>query len=147
MVLLYRLFLEYFAATPGSPTLMSNPLVICDINTSTSQAALHWTQPTDTGGKNVLIDYYLLDVTGPDGFTCPADQCNVTTTNTTITGLLCNTSYTVTVRAVNCRNESTLSQPLVINPPGRHTCTIQWVFVFPWSFNVHEYLIGMMFIH
>ena len=70
-----------------------------------NQVTLTWTQPNNTGGQNVNISRYLLDVIDPAGFICPADQCNVTTTTTTITGLLCNTNYTVTVRAVNCVNK------------------------------------------
>ena len=97
--------------------LMSDLSVTCkDFNKG--QATLHWTSPTDTGGQGVDIKMYLVDVIGPAGYTCPSDQCNVTTTNTTITGLLCNTSYTVTVRAVNCRGVSAPSQAIEINTPG-----------------------------
>ena len=64
------------------------------------------------------IEMYLLDVTGQPGFTCSPDQCkvvNATTTN--ITGLIYNTSYMITVRAVNCIGEGNYSQPLVIDVP------------------------------
>ena len=90
----------------------------CNANKSITigNVSLEWTQPNDTGGQGVDIERYMLNVTGPAGYTCPADQCNVTTTNTTITGLLCNTSYTVTVRAVNCIGESkNSSHPILIN--------------------------------
>ena len=97
--------------------MMSDSSVTCkDFNRG--QATLHWTSPTDTGGQGVDIKWYLLNVTGPAGYTCPADQCNVTTTNTTITGLLCNSNYTVTVRAVNCAGASAPSQVIEINTPG-----------------------------
>ena len=101
----------------------------CNANKSTTigSVSLEWSQPNDTGGQGVDIEYYVLNVTGPTEYICPADQCNVTTTNTTITGLLCNTSYTVTVRAVNCIGESkNSSQPILINsslsiiPEGTH---------------------------
>ena len=102
--------------SPGSPTLINaQSLLTCD-SVNGNQVTLNW---TDTDGL-----YYLLDVTGPAGYTCPADQCNVTTTITTITGLLCNTSYTVTVRAVNCAGSSAPSQPVVIRITGQFTCTL-----------------------
>ena len=82
-------------------------------NATNSKVTLQWTAPTEIHGQE--IEYYLVDVLG---FICPLDQCNVTTTNTTITGLLCNTSYTVTVRAVNCAGISAPSQTVVILPPN-----------------------------
>ena len=102
--------------SPGSPTLINAPsLIKCDA-VNGNQVTLNW---TNTGGL-----YYLLNVTGPAGYICPADQCNVTTTNTTITGLLCNTNYTVTVRAVNCAGSSAPSQPVVIRITGQLTRTL-----------------------
>ena len=97
--------------SPGSPTLINAPsLLTCD-PVNGNQVTLNW---TNTGGL-----YYLLNVTGPAGYTCPADQCNVTTINTTITGLLCSSNYTVTVRAVNCAGASGPSQPVVIRITGQ----------------------------
>ena len=81
----------------------------CDDNVT-----LRWTPPNSTGGLGVVIAHYVVSVTGPVGYTCPPEQCNVTTTNTTLTGLPCNTSYIVTVRAVNCRGEGTSSPPAEI---------------------------------
>ena len=83
--------------------------------------SLEWTQPNDTSGHDLTIEHYIVNVTGPAEFTCPADQCNVTTTNTTITGLLCNTSYTVTLKAVNCIGEGNSSNPIIINTGLSHT--------------------------
>ena len=87
---------------------------------SGNQVSLQWTPPTDIGGDNVTIEHYVVDVAGPAGVTCSPEPCNNTTgTTTTITGLLCSTSYTVTVRAVNCRGEGTSSPPLVIITAGQ----------------------------
>ena len=64
---------------------------------------LQWTPPTNTGGQGVMITHYVL--TGlPQSASCSTGPCdNITSTTTTITGLQCNTSYNVSVRAVNCR--------------------------------------------
>ena len=78
---------------------------------SGNQATLQWTPST----PGVNIEHYVLDITGPAGVTCSPEPCSmISHTNTTITGLLCNTSYTVTVRAVNCRGASASSQPVMI---------------------------------
>ena len=113
------LFVTYSTAPPGPPTSLNSSLLTCDA-VNGNHATLKWTQPNNTGGQNVKISRYLLDVTGPAGYTCPAKQCNVTTTNTTITGLLCNTNYTVTVRAVNCENNgsSSASENIEVGIPG-----------------------------
>ena len=100
---------------------MSVPSTSCD-PMSGNQVTLQWTPPTDTGGDNVIIEHYVVDVTGPAGVTCSPEPCNMisgTTTNTTITGLLCNTNYTFTVRAVNCRGEGNSSPPVVIRTAGQ----------------------------
>ena len=99
---------------------MSVPSITCD-PVSGTQVILQWTPPTDTGGPDVNIDHYVVDVTGPAGVTCSSEPCNnISGTTTTITGLLCNTSYTVTVRAVNCRGEGTSSKPIIlrVTAPG-----------------------------
>ena len=64
---------------------------------------LQWTPPTNTGGQGVVITHY--NITGlPQSASCSTGPCDmVDGTGTTITGLQCNTSYTVAVRAVNCR--------------------------------------------
>ena len=108
-----------FTAIPGPPTLMSVPSTSCD-PMSGNQVTLQWTPPTDTGGDNVTIEHYVVDVTGPAGVTCSPEHCNmINGTITTITGLLCNTNYTVTVRAVTCRGEGTSSPPVVIRTAGQ----------------------------
>ena len=89
---------------------MGNLSSTCDAMGGGNQVTLQWTSPNYTGGQEILR--YLVDVSG---FACPPHQCNVTTTNTTITGLQCNTSYTVTVRAVNCIGEGTPSEPVPIS--------------------------------
>ena len=95
---------------PGPPTSVKFQ-AIC--GPSGIQAILSWTPPTImyTGGED---DRYVVIVTGPVGYTCPPDQCNVTTPFTTITGLQCNTSYTVTVRAVDPVRESVPSEAIHI---------------------------------
>ena len=111
---------------PGFPILMNVPPTTCD-SVSDNQVTLQWTPPTDTGGPGVDIDHYVVDViesgdiTGSDGVACSPEPCNMTTTtSTTITGLLCDISYTVTVRAVNCRNKSSSSTPKMfsVTAPG-----------------------------
>ena len=107
-------------AVPGSPTLMNIPSTSCD-PMSGNQVTLQWTPPTDTGGPGVNIERYVVDVTGPAGVTCSPEHCNmISGTTTTITGLLCDANYTVTVRAVNCRNESNSSPPamITVTTPG-----------------------------
>ena len=94
---------------------MGNLSSTCDAMGGGNQVTLQWTSPNYTGGQEILR--YLVDVSG---FACPPHQCNVTTTNTTITGLLCNTSYTVTVRAVNCIGEGNTSNPIIINSGLSH---------------------------
>ena len=97
---------------PGPPTSVKFQLIMsCDDGL---RAFLNWNPPTNTGGEGVRIDRYLVNVTRPDGYTCPPDQCNVTTPFTTITGLQCNTSYTVAVRAVNSVGESVPSEAIHI---------------------------------
>lgn len=88
-------------------------------NINTGYIFLTWTPPTDSGGQNMIIEHYLINITGPAKFTCPADQCNVTTTNTSITDLSCNTSYAVSVKAVSCIGEGNFSQPVIIYLPGK----------------------------
>ena len=87
-------------------------------NWDENQVTLAWSPPS---GQVVEIEYYLVDVAEPAEITCLLDQCNVTTTNTTITGLLCNTSYTITVTAVNCRGKGTVSDAISI---GIHECKL-----------------------
>ena len=81
------------------------------------QSTLEWAPPTNTGGEGVSIERYLVSVTTASGtsYTCLPDQCNVTTPSTTITGLQFNTSYTVTVTAVNCAGQSMPSAPVSLS--------------------------------
>ena len=87
----------------------------CDCNGS--QITLQWTPPNETGGQDIEIEHYLLNITGQAGYACPPEQCNVTTNTTTITGLQCNTSYIVSVRAVNCNGIGNSSKFVVVNVP------------------------------
>ena len=105
-------------AAPDPPVLMSAPSLLC--NSNGNQVNLQWIPPTNTGGQGVMIDRYLVTVSGPAGYTCPTDQCNVTTTSTTLTGLECGSTYMVSVSAVNCIGESGASNTIMINlrPPG-----------------------------
>ena len=97
---------------------MNVPSTSCDLMRG-NPATLHWTPPTDTGGPGVNIIHYVVDVTGPAGVTCLPGPCNmISGTTTTITGLLCNANYTVTVRAVNCRGEGT-SSSVVLRTAGQ----------------------------
>ena len=109
--------LSVTAGVSDPPVLMSIPSTTCSSN-GTHEVALQWTPPTNTGGQE--IDHYLVTVTGPDGYTCSPDQCNVTATNTTLTELECGSSYTVTVSAVNCIGESNSSQLMMFTAtPGQ----------------------------
>ena len=102
-------------ALPGPPALMNiTSSLACDLSDSSNQATLQWAPPTNTGGLGVVITHYVVSVTGPAEYTCPPEQCNVTTTNTTLTGLQCNTNYIVTVRAVNCRGEGNYSDSVEV---------------------------------
>ena len=110
----------------------------CNAN-KIGNVSLEWTQPNATGGQGADIEHYAMNVTGPAEFTCPADQCNVTTTNTTITGLLCNTSYTVTVRAVNCIGEGNSSNPVIINTGLSHKTVVSSTSTLASSFITYYY--------
>ena len=124
MAILFIKIIQYisllYSAAPNTPQLASTQPSTCD-DVNGNQFTLEWSPPNDTVGPSVEIEYYLVNVTGPPGFNCPPDQCNVTTNSTTITGLKCNTSYMVTVRAVNCIGEGSQSAPSLINveTPGR----------------------------
>ena len=79
---------------------------------SGNSVSLQWTTPT--GGQSVDIHYNVVDVTGPAGVTCLPEPCNmISGTTTTVTGLLCNANYTVTVSAVNCIGQGPPSQPVI----------------------------------
>ena len=85
------------------------------------------------------IEYYLVNVTGPGGFTCPPEQCNVTTTNTIITNLECDNVYLVTVRAVNCIGVGNISNSLAITDiragePLMPSC--MHVYAYKYEFNL-----------
>ena len=95
----------HLPAVPGPPTLMNiSSLLTCAPGSTDNKVTLQWTPPINTGGQGVVIEYYLVSVhvTGPNKYICPRDECKVTTTSTILTGLLCNTSYSVAVKAVNC---------------------------------------------
>ena len=100
---------------PESPTLMDVPSSLtCDSN-SNMPVTLQWTPPTNTGGQGVEIEHYMLTGLPQSASCCPAGPCDrIVGTMTTITGLQCNTSYNVSVRAVNCRGNGTFSDPIDI---------------------------------
>ena len=84
----------------------------CDSNDN-NQITLQWTPPTNT---SVVITHY--ELTGlPQYATCSPGPCDmINDTNTTLTGLQCNTSYMVSVRAVSdsCAGNGTFSDPIEI---------------------------------
>ena len=90
-----------------------------------NQVILQWTPPTNTGGQGVVITHY--NITGlPQSASCSTGPCDmVEGTATTITGLQCNISSSVSVRAVNCRgigNSSNLIQITVQPAPSLCPC-------------------------
>ena len=100
---------------------MSAPSTTCD-DSAGNQVTLQWTPPTNTGGQGVMITQYVL--TGlPQSASCSTGPCdNITSTTTTITGLQCNTSYDVSVRAVNCRGSGSPMQTMInLSPPRKCT--------------------------
>ena len=101
----------------GPPTSVIASSTTCGSNGN--QVNLQWTPPTNTGGQGVMITHY--NITGlPQSASCSAGPCDmVNGTGTTITGLQCNTSYSVSVRAVNCRGIGTNSDPIniIFRPP------------------------------
>ena len=84
------------------------------VSGSNMPVTLQWTPPTNTGGQGVVITHY--NITGlPQSASCSTGPCDmVVGTGTTITGLQCNTSYTIAVRAVNCRGIGNSSSPIEI---------------------------------
>ena len=100
--------ISHHVGPPGSPTLSSVSSIV------NGQATLKWAPPTNTGGEGVSIERYIVNLTTASGtgYTCPPDQCNVTTPSTSITGLQLNSSYTVTVIAINCAGQSMPSTPV-----------------------------------
>ena len=94
-------------AVPAAPQVAA-PIVSCDLVSGSYQAMLQWSGDTSH-------THYQVEVTSPAGFVCPPEQCNITTTITTITGLRCATNYSLTVRAVNCAgqgNTTTITLPV-----------------------------------
>ena len=83
-----------------------------------NQVNLLWTPPTNTDGQGVVITHIITGL--PQSASCFPGPCDmVDGTATTITGLQCNTSYRVAVRAVNCRGVgSSLQVPINLRPPG-----------------------------
>ena len=102
----------------GPPTSVNASSTTCGSNVH-NQVTLQWTPPTNTGGQGVVITHY--NITGlPQSASCSPGPCDmVDGTATTITGLQCNTSYTVAVRAVNCRGIGNASHVMIyLHPPG-----------------------------
>ena len=87
-----------------------------------NQVTLQWTPPTNTGGQGVVITHY--NITGlPQSAICSPGPCDmIDGTATTIADLQCNTSYMISVRAVNCVGgvSSSLQVPINLSPPGMY---------------------------
>ena len=107
-------FLLFCLVLPGSPSLMDAPSSLTCEGGSNMAVTLQWTPPTNTGGQGVVITHY--NITGlPQRAICSPGPCDmVDGTATTITGLQCNTSYSVAVRAVNCRGIGNSSNLIAI---------------------------------
>ena len=74
----------------------------CDLVSGSYQAMLQWSGDTSHTHYQVHVE-----VASPAGFVCPPEQCNITTTTTTITGLSCATNYyTLAISAFNCAGQS-----------------------------------------
>ena len=103
---------------PGSPSLIDVPSSLTCDSDSNMAVILQWTPPTNTGGQlGVKIEHYMLTGLPQSASCCPAGPCDIMivgTVTTMITGLQCNTSYSVSVRAVNCRGNGTFSDPINI---------------------------------
>ena len=101
------------------------------------QVTLQWTPPTNTGGQGVMITHYVL--TGlPQSASCSTGPCdNITSTTTTITGLLFNDDgYNVSVSAVNCRGPGSASDPIMITVDVPGKTVILYTFLVLLSFSV-----------
>ena len=108
---------------PGPPSLTSAASsTTCD-GDSNMAVTLQWTPPTNTGGQGMMITHYML-IGLPQSASCSTGPCdNITSTTTTITGLQCNTSYNVSVRAVNCRGNGNFSNSIqIIVQPAPSMC-------------------------
>ena len=99
------------------------PSISCDGN-SNMAVTLQWTPPTNTGGQGVMITHYVL--TGlPQSASCSTGPCDmITGTTTTITGLQCGSTYSVTVSAVNCRGNGASSNTIqIVVQPAPSICS------------------------
>ena len=83
----------------STPPQVTAPIVSCDLVSGSFQAMLQWSGHTSH-------THYQVEVTSPAEFMCPPQQCNITTTTTTITGLSCATNYyTLAISAFNCAGQ------------------------------------------
>ena len=83
-----------------TPPQVAAPIVSCDLASGSYQAMVQWSGDADH-------THYQVEVTSPAEFVCPPEQCNITTTTTTITGLSCATNYyTLAISAFNCAGQS-----------------------------------------
>ena len=105
-------FYNCMTGTPDVPSTLRSSFE-CDMDENFS-LPLKWTGPNYTGGPNVEIICYTLTVTEHNRLSY---EMNVTTTNTTITGLNCSSSYSISLRAVNCVGMGG-ALVITINPPG-----------------------------
>ena len=106
---------------PSSPQVTG--VVLCDRFSRSFSAELQWSGDTSH-------THYQVKVISPAGFVCPPEQCNITTTTTTITGLSCDyTNYSFAITAVNCVGESNATT-ITLPVEGKfslamHVCTIK----------------------
>ena len=86
---------------------------MCDSDDK-NRVTLLWTPPTNTNTVDVITHYELAGL--PQSATCSSGPCDmINSTNTTISGLQCNTSYMISVRAVSgCGVNGTFSDPIDI---------------------------------
>ena len=102
--------LLFYPAVPTPPQVTA-PIVSCDLVSGSYQAMLQWSGDTSHTHYQVHVE-----VASPAGFVCPPEQCNITTTTTTITGLSCATNYYIlAISAFNCAgqgNTSTITLPV-----------------------------------
>jgi hypothetical protein len=102
----------------------SQPLNFINTSTSYNSVSLSWSPPTQ---GVVDVDYYLISVT-PEPNSCSSNQCQVSSTSTTIDNLQHGTFYTFSIRAVNCAGTGT-STSLNITIEAQGTCSTIWILV------------------
>ena len=105
---------NYILASLGPPNLLNvSSFLMCDSDDK-NRVTLLWTPPNSTNTVDVMTHYELAGL--PQSVTCSPGPCDmIDSTHTSITGLQCNTSYSVSVRAVSgCGVNGTFSDPIEI---------------------------------